>query len=257
MKTCVYIQCSSACNHTWLSMYIPHRVLRHHRTKEKTRDLSSVYQGCYGQTIINVANGVYSTKAESNGLHLPGTTTFQPIDALTLSLSFTSTVSVFVNYQITVGSTTYFWTKLQITSDYDGLTNAGALVHYHNQAYKTATGYWVDNLEPGHYTFEVHYKSTSSISISSSTDYQAAILQVMWFTGVHAVSDGVKCYPTPYPINRYNVFSPIKDLKVTLLMPYNRVVIAGYQISIYSSSNSWFTARLHKNNQQLTSTIMT
>ena len=34
-------------------------------------------------------------------------------------------------------------------------------------------------------------------------------------------------------------------------------MIAGYQLSIYSSSRQWFTARLHKNNQQLTSTIMT
>ena len=219
--------------------------------------MSSVYQGCYGQTIINVANGVYSTKAESDGLHLPGTSTFRPIDALTLSLSFTSTVSIFVSYQITVDSTTQFWTKLQITRNDDGLTNAGSIVHYHTQAYKTATGYWMDNLEPGHYTFVVYYKSTSSISMSSSSDYQAAILQVMWFTGVHAVSDGVKCYPTPYPINRYNVLSPIKDLKVNLLVPPSaRVVIAGYQMSIYSSSNQWFTTRMHKNNEQLTSTVM-
>ena len=220
--------------------------------------VSSIYQGCYGQTIINVANGVYSTKAESDGLHLSGTSIFRPIDALTLSLSFTSPVSVFVNYQITVGSTAQFWTKLQITRNDDGLTNAGSLVHYHTQAYKTATGYWMDNLEPGHYTFEVHYKSTSSISMSSSTDYQAAILQVMWFTGVHAVSDGVKCYPTPYPINRYNVISPIKDLKVNLQLPSTgRVVIAAYQVSVHLSSNGWFTARLHKNNEQLTSTTMT
>ena len=218
--------------------------------------ISSVYQGCYGQTIINVANGVYSTKAESDGLHLSSTSTFQPIDALTLSLSFTSTVSVFVNYQITVGSSAQFWTKLQITRNDDGLTNAGSLVRYYTQNYKTVTGYWMDNLEPGHYTFVVYYQSTSSISISSGTDYQAAILQVMWFTGAHAVSDGVKCYPTPYPINRYNVLSPIKDLKVNLLVPSNRVVIAGYQLSMYSASNSWFTARLHKNNQQLLSTIM-
>ena len=70
--------------------------------------VSSVYQGCCGQTIINVANGVYSTKAESDGLHLSSTSTFRPIDALTLSLSFTSTVSVFVNYQITVGSSAQF-----------------------------------------------------------------------------------------------------------------------------------------------------
>ena len=219
--------------------------------------ISNVYQGCYGQTIINVANGVYSTKAESDGLHLPGTSTFRPIDVLTLSLHFTSTVSVFINYQITVGSTIQFWTKLQVTHNDDGLTNAGSIVRYYTQAYKTATGYWMDNLEPGHYTFVVYYKSTSSISMSSSTDYQAAILQVMWFTGVHAVSDGVKCYPTPYPINRYNVLSPIKDLKVNLLVPPGaRVVIAGYQMSIYSSSHDWFTTRMHKNNEQLTSTIM-
>ena len=219
--------------------------------------ISSVYQGCYGQTIINVANGVYSTKAESDGLHLPSTSTFRPIDALTLSLSFTSTVSVFVNYQITVDNSAQFWTKLQISHNYDGLTNAGSLVHYHTQNYKTATGYWMDNLEPGHYTFEVHYKSTSSISVSSSTDYQAAILQVMWFTGAHAVSDGVKCYPTPHPITTYNVLSPIEDLKVNLRLPSSRAVIAGYQMSIHLSSNGWFTARMHKNNQQLTSTIMT
>ena len=114
----------------------------------------------------------------------------------------------------------------------------------------------MDNLEPGHYTFKVHYKSTSSISMSTSTDYQAAILQVMWFSGAHAVSDGVKCYPTPSPIYGYNVRSPIKDLKVNLHVP-NRVVIAGYQLSMYSASNRWFTTRLHKNNEQLLSTIMT
>ena len=219
--------------------------------------ISTIHQGCYGQTIINVANGVYSTKAESDGLHLSSTSTFRPIDALTLSVYFSSAFSVFVNYQITVGSTTQFWTKLQIIRDGNGITNAGSLVRYYTQNYKTATGYWMDNLEPGHYTFEVHYKSTSSITMSTSLDYQTAILQVMWFAGVHAVSDGVKCYPIPTPINRYNVLSPIKDLKVNLPLPYNRVVIAGYQLSIYSSSSEWFTTRLHKNNEQLLSTIMT
>ena len=216
--------------------------------------ISTIHQSCYGQTIINAANGVYSTKAESDGLHLSSTSTFKPIDALTISLHFASSYSVFVNYQITVRSTTQFWTKLQITRDDDGLTNAGSLVRYYTQSYKTATGYWIGNLEPGHYTFEVHYNSTSTIRVPTSTDYQTAILQVMWFTDAHAVSDGVKCYPTPSPINRYNVFSSIKNLKVNLYVP-SRVVIAGYQLSIYSS-NAWFAARMHKNNQQLTSTIM-
>ena len=43
----------------------------------------------------------------------------------------------------------------------------------------------------------------------------------MWFADAHAVSDGVKCYPRPYPwpLNRHDVFSPIKDLKVKLLVP--------------------------------------
>ena len=219
--------------------------------------ISNIHWGCYGETIINVANGVYSAKAESDGLHLSSTSTFIPIDALTLSLHFTSSFSVFVHYQITVDSTTQFWTKLQITRDDDGLTNAGSLVRYYTQTYKTATGYWMDNLEPGHYTFEVHYKSTSSISISSSTDYQTAILQAMWFSSAHAVSDGVKCYPTPTPINTYAVLSPIKDLKVNLVVPSSgRVVIAGYQLSVYSSTGRWFTTRMHKNYQQLLSTIM-
>ena len=71
------------------------------------------------------------------------------------------------------------WTKLQISHDDDGLTNPGSIVHYGNQAYKTATGYWMDNLEPGHYTFEVHYQSSSNISVAAGTDYQTAILQVM------------------------------------------------------------------------------
>ena len=219
--------------------------------------VSNVYQGCYGQAAtVNEANGVYSTKVESDGIHLTATSTFIPIDVLTLSLHFRSTMSVFVNYQIAVDSSAQFSTKLQVTRDNDGLTNAGSIVHYHTQNYKTATGYFMDNLEPGHYTFEVHYKATSTISMSSSTDYQAAILQVMWFAGVHAVSDGVTCYPTHYSINRYGVHSPIKDLKVTLLMPYNGVMIAAYQLSIYSSSCGRFKTRLHMNNEQLTSTTM-
>ena len=219
--------------------------------------ISSVLQSCYGQTIINVANGIYSTKAESDGLHLPSTSVFKAIAPLTIQLHLTSSYSVFVNYQITVDSSAHFWSKLQISHDDDGLTNAGSLVHYGNQAYKIATGYWMDNLEPGHYTFEVHYKSSTSISVAADKDYQTAILQVMWFADAHAVSDGVRCYPRPYPLNTYNVFSPIKDLKLNLLMPSSgRVILAGYQLAIHLSSNGWFTTRLHMNNQQLKSTIM-
>ena len=56
--------------------------------------LCAVLSICYGQTIINVANGVYSTKAESDGLHLSSTSTFRRIDPLTISLHFTSSFSV-------------------------------------------------------------------------------------------------------------------------------------------------------------------
>ena len=91
------------------------------------------------------------------------------------------------------------------------------LSHVSIGAYKTATIYWMNNLEPGYYTFEVHYQSSSSISITAGTDYEAAILQVMWFSSAHVVSDGVQCYPTPVTSNGYNVHSPINDLKVNLL----------------------------------------
>ena len=90
---------------------------------------SNILQGCYGDTIINVANGVYSTKAESEGLHLPSTSTFKPIGAVTIQLQLTSSYSVFVNYQITVDSSADFWSKLQISRDDDGLTNAGLLLY--------------------------------------------------------------------------------------------------------------------------------
>ena len=46
--------------------------------------ITVILQGCYGQTIINVPNGVYSIKAESDGLHLPSTSTYKPIGALTI-----------------------------------------------------------------------------------------------------------------------------------------------------------------------------
>ena len=92
--------------------------------------------------------------------------------------------------------------------------------------------------------------------MAAGTDYQTAILQVMWFANAHAVSDGIRCYSNPYPLNRYRVLSPMKDLKVTLMTPANSVILAGYQLPIYSSSQRWIIIRMHKNNQQLKSTSM-
>ena len=79
----------------------------------------------------------------------------------------------------------------------------------------------------------------------------------MWFANAHAVSDGVRCYPSPHPLNKYSVFSPIKDLEVNLFVPSaGQVVLAGYQLPIFSSSKEWFSVRMHKNNQQVKSTVM-
>ena len=108
-------------------------------------------QICFGQTVINVATGVYSTKRESNGLSLPATSgTFKPIGALTTKIHLTKPYTVFVHYQLTIEtSNTDFWSKLQVNH-----FNAGSLVHSGNQLFKTATGFWAANLNPGYYTFD-------------------------------------------------------------------------------------------------------
>ena len=93
-------------------------------------------QCCFGQTVIDVASGIYSTKRESNGLSLPTTSgTFEPIGALTTKIHLTKPYTVFVHYQLT-GSSSDFWSKLKVNH-----FNAGSLVHSGNQLYKTATGF--------------------------------------------------------------------------------------------------------------------
>ena len=212
-------------------------------------------QSCFGQTVINVATGVYSTKRESNGLSLPATSgTFKPIGALTTKIHLTKPYTVFVHYQLTVGSSnTDFWSKLQVNH-----FNAGSLVHSGNQHYKTATGFWAANLNPGYYTFEVHYKSPASISVSA-TDWQTAVINVMWFEDAYAVSDGIKCYPTPTTLNTYNNLGPIQDLEARLQISggRRRIVMAGYQLSLELSSQNWFVSKLNINGQYEESTTVT
>ena len=163
-------------------------------------------QSCLGQTVINVAAGIYSTKRESNGLTLPATSgTFQPIVALTTRIHLTKPYTVFIHYQLTIESRNVdFWSKLQVNH-----FNAGSLVHNGIQLFKTAVGFWAANLNPGYYTFEVHYKSSVDISVSAGSDWQTAIINVMWFEDSYTVSDGIKCYPTPITLNTYNNFGPI------------------------------------------------
>ena len=217
---------------------------------------SYLLQSCFGQTVINVATGVNSTKREreSNGLSLPATSgTFKPIGALTTRIHLTKPYTVFVHYQLTVGSSnTDFWSKLQVNH-----FNTGSLVHSGNQHYKTATGFWAANLNRGYYTFEVHYKSSASISVSASSDWQTAVINVMWFEDAYAVSDGIKCYPTPTTLNTYDNLGPIQGLEAKLQISASRIVMAAYQLSLERSSQSYFVSKLNINGQYEESTTVT
>ena len=183
--------------------------------------------------VVNVAPGIFSKKTESNGLTLPATSTFKPITALTTKIHIAKPYSVFVHYQITFGTANDSYSKLLINYG-----NAGSLVHSGNQQYKTATGFYMANLNPGYYTFEVHYKSPVAINMPANKDWQAAILQVMWFEDAHAVSDGIKCYPTPTTTNAYNNWGPIRDTEAILQLPNTRAVLSAYQFSTEMVSHS-------------------
>jgi len=187
------------------------------------------------QSVLNIVPGIFSKKTESNGLRLPATSTFQPITTLTTNIHIDKPHSVFVHYQITLESAnTDFYSKLLINYG-----NAGSLVHSGNQHYKTATGFYMANLNPGYYTFEVHYKSPLAINIPASWDWQTAILQVMWFEDAYAVSDGIKCYPIPTTTNAYNNWGPIRDIEAILRLTSNRVVLSAYQLSTENTSASF------------------
>ena len=205
------------------------------------------------QSVVNVTPGIFSKKTESNGLTLPATSTFQPITTLTTNIHIDKPYSVFVHYQITLKSANKdFYSKLLIN-----YSNAGSLVQSGNQHYKTATGFYMVKLNPGYYTFEVHYKSPVAINMPASWDWQTAILQVMWFEDAHAVSDGIKCYPTPTTTNTYNNWGPIRDTEVILQLPNDRVVLSAYQLSTDMTSSSHVVTSLEVDGfQQNTATLL-
>ena len=189
--------------------------------------MANFYYYISAQPVVNVVRGISSKKTESNGLYLPATSTFQPVNALTTNIHILKPYSVFVHYQITFHSTNKdFYSKLQIN-----YANAGSLVHSGNQVFKTATGFYMANLNPGYYTFEVHYKSPVAINMAASANWQTAVLQVIWFEDAYAVSDGIKCYPTPTTTRSYNKWGPIRDIKTILELPNNRPVLSAYQFS--------------------------
>ena len=215
--------------------------------KFSTAVLLLLIANCYyytsAQSVVNVAPGIFSKKTESNGLTLPATSTFKPITTLTTNIHIDKPYSVFVHYQITMGTANKdFYSKLLIN-----YSNAGSLVHTGNQGYKTATGFYMANLNPGYYTFEVHYKSPVAINMAASADWQTAVLQVMWFEDAYAVSDGIKCYPTPTATNTYNVWGPIRDVEAILQLPNDRPVLSAYQFSTEMATPSHVVTALDVN----------
>jgi len=99
------------------------------------------------------------------------------------------------------------------------------------------------NLNPGYYTFEVHYKSPVAINMPVSLDWQTTILQVMWLENAHVVSDNIKCYPTPTTTNAYNIWGPIREIEAIILLPSSRAVLSAYQFSTeMTSSNAMVTS---------------
>ena len=60
----------------------------------------------------------------------------------------------------------------------------------------------------------------------------------MWFEDAYAVSDGIKCYPTPTTTNTYNILGAIRDVKAVLYLPNDRAVISAYQFSTEMTSSS-------------------
>ena len=215
--------------------------------KFSTAVLLLLIANCYyytsAQSVVNVAPGIFSKKTESNGLTLPATSTFEPITTLTTNIHIDKPYSVFVHYQITMGTANKdFYSKLLIN-----YSNSGSLVHSGNQVYKTATGFYMANLNPGYYTFEVHYKSPVAINMAASADWQTAVLQVMWFEDAYAVSDGIKCYPTPTTTNTYNIWGPIRDVEAILQLPNDRPVLSAYQFSTEMATNSHVVTALDVN----------
>ena len=237
MNATAYIKCKSFC---WLS---------HSCKMDKMVTitvlmlLTNFYYCTSAQSVLNVVPGIFSKKTESNGLTLPATSTFQPITTLTTHIHIDKPYSVFVHYQITMETRNVnFYSKLLIN-----YSNAGSLVHSGKQFYKTATGFYMANLNPGYYTFEVHYKSPRAINMPASWDWQTAILQVMWFEDAYAVSDGIKCYPTPTTTNAYDIFGPIRDTEAILHLPASRAAISAYQFSVDMATPNYVVTALNVN----------
>ena len=207
----------------------------------------------YAAEVVNVAPGIFSKKVVSDGLKLPASSTFSPINTLTTTVHLDKPYSVFVHYQFTLFTPNHDLHSKLLVND----RNAGSLIHSGKQHHKNPTGFWMANLNAGYYTFEIHYKSPVAINVRANDDWQTVVLQVMWFEDSRVASDGIKCYPTPIATNNYNNWGPINDLQVTLQLPNDRAILSAYQLSTQMSSPSHLVTALHVNGfyQQSTSCI--
>ena len=197
----------------------------------------------YAAEVVNVAPGIFSKKVVSDGLILPASSTFSPINTLTTTVHLDKPYSVFLHYQFSwYFSNTDLYSKLLVND-----RNAGSLIHSGKQIHKNPVGFWMANLNAGYYTFEIHYKSPKDIDEKANYDWQTAVLQVMWFEDARAVSDGIKCYPTSTATNNYNNWGPINDLQVTLQLPNDRAILSAYQLSTQMSSPSHLVTALDVN----------
>ena len=97
--------------------------------------------------VLNVVPGMYSKRTVNNGLCFPIATIFKPVTALTTLIQIDRPHALFVHYQTTfLTIDADFQSKLLINH-----ANAGSVVHSGNQRYKTATGFYMANLNPGVY----------------------------------------------------------------------------------------------------------
>jgi len=210
--------------------------------------VSVVVSTCLG-TYTNAVTGVFSRTNSCDELKLPRVSNvFVPINALITTIYITHPASVFVHYQLNINNTDTFTTKLQIDN-----FDVGSIVRIGTQLYKTMTGFWMGHLNPGYYTFKVLY-SGSAVYVPASMDWQAAKLDIMWFTvtTTDILYDDIKCYPIPITSNNYDNWGPITNLAVNVQLPSDGPMLSAYQFS--SSSTTTMFASLDINGFQQPST---
>ena len=209
--------------------------------------VSLVLSTCAG-TYTNAVSGIYSRTSSCDELKLPGSSTFAPIDGLLTAVYITQPARVFVHYQLNLNNTATFMTKLQIDN-----CDVGSIVRVGTRLYKTMTGFWMGHLNPGYYLFKVLYIGSAAY-VPASIEWQAAKIDIMWFTltTTDVIRDEIKCNPTPTTSNNYDNWGPIKDLAVTVQLPVNTAMLSVYQFS--TSSTTKMFASLDINGFQQPST---